>query len=94
MKKKKPVAKKPAKKVATKRKKKEVPTPSQVRFKLVRELRQRALDPPKKGSISGYVLWVTEQGGPGLETAAKWKSLPQETKDVCNPSSSLSNTTC
>lgn len=68
-------------------KKKRVPlTPEQKERKMIQALKMRALDPPKRGHGSGFFFWSKEEGLLGktpVETGAKWKALPKETKDVC-----------
>jgi hypothetical protein len=76
-------AKKAAKKAAPKKKKKPVLTLEQKHNKLLKKLREAALDPPSRGHTNGYIMWFKEQ--PQLKategTGEMWKSLPQETKD-------------
>jgi hypothetical protein len=76
-------AKNPVKKVAAK---KEL-TDEQRKKLLIKQLREKALNPPPRPGGSGYTLWFGEQMHKEKTSAAvlavEWKALPQDVKIVC-----------
>jgi len=73
---KKPVAKKP---VVKKRAKKELTEEQKLR-KEIRQLREKALDPPSRGTRSAWSLFSSEKGGISAAIADEWKALPEDKK--------------
>ncbi|KAI5839775.1 hypothetical protein DFP73DRAFT_560203 [Morchella snyderi] len=75
-------SKKPIKKVAAK---KEL-TDEQKKRLLIKQLKEKALDPPPRSGTNAYAIWfgkrMKERKRPATELAVAWKTLPQDVKDT------------
>jgi hypothetical protein len=92
---KKPAAKKPAAKKTAKKPKKEL-TPEQKERAIIRDLKAKALDPPKATKYTAWLVFsvenikshkvgsIQEVGSIAAESAAKYKNLTPAEREVCD----------